>query len=30
MVYAFGVAVVDYLMGSETADEVARGLLLKK
>lgn len=30
MVYAFGVAVVDYLMGTETADEVARGLLLKK
>ena len=30
MVYAFGVAVVDYLMGAETADEVARGLLLKK
>ena len=30
MVYAFGVAVVDYLMGMETADEVARGLLLKK
>ena len=30
MVYAFGVAVVDYLMGAETADEVARKLLLKK
>ena len=30
MVYAFGVAVVDYLMDTETADEVARGLLLKK
>lgn len=30
MVYAFGVAVVDYPMGAETADEVARKLLLKK
>ena len=30
MVYAFDVAVVDYLIGTETADEVARGLLLKK
>ena len=30
MVYAFGLAVVDYLLGTKAADEVACGLLLKK
>ena len=30
MVYPFGLAIVDYLLGTEAADEVARGLLTKK
>ena len=30
MVYPFGLAIVDYLLGTDAADEVARGLLTKK